>query len=667
MDKVKPELTITISMMSEIAQAISHLSPDRALLFLVESAVSVAELDGAVLLVPNEKQNTTICFVKSFRDDFNEPKFNESFHKTCFKIFSKIRDKVVSTRISEISLDKTYGNKNAYAMPVMLSGKPVALLVIIKKADHFPICEECSKFLEFITPFMGSLMENFRLNNEIIQKNSRLSALYEISQQTESLIDFRDVYDSLGKVAKSFINFDVYRLYLLNSDKETLEAKVSIGEEASTFKKIIKVGEGPVGLAAKEGRPYLTFTKAFNSVLILPVEVSGNLMGIVTVASRKAYAYRDEDIIGLRIIATQIASIDLMFKDLIQLRGVTERILESITSGVVIFDKENKVTYSNSALTHILSMKLSNGWSPFGGEEILPEKLHKLFCEVLKSNLTLDNQKLVLKELAPMNIVEINAFPFQSESGDMLGTAFFIKDITKMAAMEDQLKRADRLSALGVLAAGIAHEIRNPLTGMKMIVQILAGDFSSDDARREPLGIIQNEIDRLERIIGNLLDFARPSKPVAVSIDICEIVDACYLLVKNQLKKQNINYTKFVEEGCPKVLGDPDQLKQVFLNILTNAIQALKTGGNLDIDIRYERNFVVVKFTDTGIGIHPEKLQDIFNPFMTTKEDGTGLGLSMAQRIVEEHGGRIEVSSVLSEGSCFKIWLPVMKGIKAVQ
>ncbi|MEW6712178.1 MAG: ATP-binding protein, partial [Candidatus Riflebacteria bacterium] len=404
---------------------------------------------------------------------------------------------------------------------------------------------------------------------------------------------------------------------------------------------------------------YLTYNADYNSVLILQIEVSGKLSGVIAIASRKAYAYRDEDIIGLRIIATQIASIDHMFKDLISLRGFTERIMESMTSGVLIFDRLGKVTYANNEISRMLGRPFPEGWTLESGVEKLPQRLIDLMTDVLKTNITVENEKLKLKGQSLARIVEVNAFPFRNEQGGMLGTVFFIKDVTQISAMEEQLKRADRLSALGVLAAGIAHEIRNPLTGMKMIVQLLESEFSKDDARREPLWIIQKEIDRLEGIIGNLLDFARPTKPKAIDVDVEKVVDDCFLLVKNQLKKQGIIYEKKSCGDFPKVTGDPDQLKQVFINIMTNAIQALARGGKLLVIIEHREDSLIIGFEDNGTGIPTDRLQDIFNPFMTTKEDGTGLGLSMAQRIVEEHGGKIEVQSSLGEGSTFFVHLPV--------
>ncbi|MGM0601436.1 MAG: ATP-binding protein, partial [Candidatus Rifleibacteriota bacterium] len=648
---------IAISLLSEIAQAISHLNSDRALLFLTESAVSVTESSGALLLTPHEKDSIMVPLVKSFQEDFNEPELKEDFFCECYDTFIRLRDLSDLDTSTELEISEKYPITLFSAWPVMLAGKPVALLVMLKTTSQKYYSDEHKSFLDIITPFMGSLLENFRLHNEMIHKNSRLSALYEISQQAESLIDFRDVYHSLGKVAKSFINFDVYMLYLLSGNGKHLELRLKEGESAP-FPESIEVGEGSIGLAAEELKPYLTYTNEFNSVLILPIEVSGKLVGVIAVASRKAYAYRDEDIIGLRIIATQIASIDLMFKDLLSLRGFTERIMESMTSGVLIFDRLGKVTYANQEIRRLLGRPFPEGWSPDSDKKNIPLSLLELIKDVLTTNITIENQKIKVRTASVSRLVEVNAFPFRNEQGGMLGTVFFIKDVTQLNAMEEQLKRADRLSALGVLAAGIAHEIRNPLTGMKMIVQLLESEFSADDNRREPLSIIQKEIDRLEGIIGNLLDFARPTKPKAVEVSLEQVVDDCYKLVKNQLKKQQIKFEKITSGEYPSIIGDSDQLKQVFINIITNAIQALPGGGEIKVTLKYQDEQVIVVFEDNGSGIPPEKLQDIFNPFMTTKEDGTGLGLSMAQRIVEEHGGKIEVHSTVGEGSIFSVALP---------
>ncbi|MBQ3643457.1 MAG: PAS domain-containing protein [Candidatus Riflebacteria bacterium] len=652
---------ISINLFRDISRAISTLTPDRALLYLTESAVTVTNSMGALLLSPHEKNNIMVPFVKSFLESAEEPFIDESFLKDSFNAFIRIHDNIQVAQEYQHSISESYPENMVSIWAVNLYGKPQALLALIKHPNQPDFNEEQCLFLETITPFMGSLFENFRLNNEMIHKNSRLSALYEISQQAESVIDFRNIYDALGKVARSFIKFDTYVLYFISSDGKHLEAR-NEANVSKSFPKTINIGEGPVGLAAKEMKPYLTYTQEFNSVLILPFEVSGRLTGVLTIGSQKPYAYRDEDIIGLQIIATQIASIDTMFKNLIKLKGFTERILDSMNSGVLIFDSKGKLTYANQEVKLMLTHQFPDGWDIRTDNEKLPQTVTDVIKEVLETKVTHEDTKLRVKTGGQTRTLTINAFPFRNETGrDIEGIACFIKDVTQITALEEQLMRADKLSALGVLAAGIAHEIRNPLTGMKMIVQLLEADFSEDDSHREPLDIIQREINRLEGIIGNLLDFARPNKPKTVDVAPVNVVQDCYMLIKNQLNKQHIAFELKEAENCPLTTADPDQLKQVFINIMANAIQAMGKDGKLTVYIEPVDERVKIAFEDTGCGISHERMRDIFNPFMTTKEDGTGLGLSMAQRIVEEHGGSIEVQSVLGEGSTFTVYLPEKK------
>lgn len=656
MNNDKP--VIAISLVREIAQAISHLSPDRAMRFLVDSAVAITEASGAVLLTPHEKLREMVPMIESIQSEQDRCTWSGAFLGACYKTFLSGTMERYS-REHPLPPDFTSGPnaESALVMPAKLAGKPVALLFIFRRPEAEEFTPDHQSFLEILTPFMGSLLENFRLHTEMIHKNSRLSALYDISQRAESMIDLRDVYDSLGKVIRSFIDFDAYLLYMLSPDGTLLEARTSTAN--APYPICVPVGEGQIGRAALEQKPYLSYTEEYKSVLILPVVVSGKLMGVVTVASRKPYAYRDEDIIGLRIITTQIASIDHLFRDLLRLRGFTQHILESMTSGVLIFDNNGIATFANHEMVRILERPVPENWEAAKGGDIMPPPLLALITEVFSSKITLENSKVCLEHVSPPCILEVNAFPFRDEQGMMLGTAFFCKDITQVSRLEEQLKRADRLSALGVLAAGMAHEIRNPLTGMKMIVQLLVADLSEGDPKREPLSIIQNEIDRLERIIANLLDFARPIKPKEIPIDLREIIDACLLLIHNQIRKSGINLEKRFPENLPTVIGDPDQLKQVFLNILTNAIHATKSGGQLDVCIDNRSNNIVTAIHDTGCGIPAGKIRSIFDPFMTTKEDGTGLGLSVALRIIEEHSGRIEVDSVEGQGTTFSVSLPL--------
>lgn len=627
---------------------------------LTESAVAVADALGAMLLVPHEKNNQMVPFVKSFSEDIPEPVFSQRFYELCFEDFLHVTENL-ERRDNRVPAD-WHANETLKmtCWPVILAGKPSALLLVCHAVNDPDLTAVQQNLLECLTPLMGSLFENFRLTNEIIHKNSRLSALYDISQQTESLIDLRNIYDAIGKVARSFISFDSYVIYFPSDDGEWLEAKTD--KDSISFPTRVKMGEGAVGLSGQELKPYLTYTDEFNSVLILPIEVSGVLKGVLAIGSKKSYAYRNEDIIGLRIIATQIASIDVMFNNILNLKGVTERILENMNYSVMTFDNDGTLTYANLAAKIFWTRKFPEGWNLFKAEDPLPEEIHSLIADVLNTGITIEHQKLSLRIKGQKTVLIANVFPILDEQRTKMGVSCFIRDVTKATAMEEQLLRADKLAALGVLAAGIAHEIRNPLTGMKIIVQLLEGEFGEDDPKYESFSIIEKEIDRLEGIIGNLLDFAKPGKFRSVTVSPISLIEDCHKLINNQILKQNIEFTLEQRYENPYVTGDPDQLKQVFLNIMTNAVQSQPDGGSLIVVVEKtdnsENKEIVISFKDKGGGIPNEKLSDIFNPFMTTKEYGTGLGLSMAQRIIEEHKGKIEVSSVVGEGSVFSVTLP---------
>ncbi|MBF0410802.1 MAG: PAS domain S-box protein [Candidatus Riflebacteria bacterium] len=652
-----------------VSHAMSAMVPDRALSYLVDLSLKHSESAGAVLLTPHEKQKEMVALIENLPANRDRNLWENVFPGSCYQSFYRTfleghTFALDSDGIKDLKPEFTKEIGSALIVPVIHSGKPIGLFFIFRPPELSPYTEEIQSFLESMAPFFGPLMDNVLLHNEMIHKNSRLSALYEISQRTESLIDLRDVYDSLEEIIRSFIVYDALAFYLLNHDGKTLEIRNNKGK--SPFPATIKLGDPPLGLAAQERKPFLTFNDEYKSILILPVEVSRELTGVVAIGSKKSYAYRDEDIIGLRIIITQIASIDVLFKDLLKLRGFTQHILQSMTTGVLIFDNNGNITLVNPLISHIFDGSIVEGMSIYKAPDNFPEPFRKLILEVLDSKLAIENEKVRIERPGDCKILEINAFPFRDESGSMLGTALFSKDITQIIKLEDQLKRADRLSALGVLAAGIAHEIRNPLTGIKMIVQLLSTEFTEGDPKCEPIKIIQTEIERLERIIVNLLDFAKPTKPHVLEFSLSEILKGCLMLLQNQMNKMRLHLKTEYPDEIPSLKGDPNQLKQVFLNILSNAIQASHSGGTLGIRVERSDNYVVTSITDTGIGIKSELLRAIFDPFITTKEDGTGLGLSVALRIVEEHGGRIDVESSPGVGSKFSVYLPAMTPLEKI-
>jgi signal transduction histidine kinase len=226
------------------------------------------------------------------------------------------------------------------------------------------------------------------------------------------------------------------------------------------------------------------------------------------------------------------------------------------------------------------------------------------------------------------------------------------------------IRRADRLASLGTLTAGLAHEIRNPLVAIKTLTQLLPERLDDEEFRTQFLKIASGEVDRISSLVNELLDFARPSDPKWALEDINTILDGMMLLISTETKKKLITIIKNYAPNLPPAQIDREQIKQVVLNILLNAIDATSENGKITVKTRSfikpdGEPYVQIEFTDTGCGIPGEHLEDIFNPFFTTKATGSGLGLSISNQIVQDHKGYIDVESQLEKGSSFFINLPV--------
>jgi len=239
---------------------------------------------------------------------------------------------------------------------------------------------------------------------------------------------------------------------------------------------------------------------------------------------------------------------------------------------------------------------------------------------------------------------------------------------------QDTLRRADRLSSLGLLTAGLAHEIRNPLVAIRTFTQLLPERYDDAEFREGFQGLALKEVDRICGLINDLLSFARPSKPNVVPENVNDVVDNIARILETQAKEKNVIIARDFGDNLPKVWIDREQMKQVFMNLILNAIQAMKEGGSINIATRpVSRNgtqpsgdFVQVEIRDTGVGIPEENLQHIFDPFFTSKDEGSGLGLAVSHQIVQEHGGFVTVESHVGKGTAFFVHVPVGKPVRPV-
>jgi signal transduction histidine kinase len=236
-----------------------------------------------------------------------------------------------------------------------------------------------------------------------------------------------------------------------------------------------------------------------------------------------------------------------------------------------------------------------------------------------------------------------------------------VEDLKKS---KSHIQRADRLASLGTLTAALAHELRNPLVAIKTFTQLLPERFDDQEFRNYFLQIVSGEVDRISTLVSELLEFARPSDPKVEAEDINSILDSIILLVSTGSKKKHIDIVRDFSGNLPPVFIDREQIKQVFLNLFINAIEATDENGKITVVTRpyIKPNgapYIQIEFTDTGCGIPTDSLETIFHPFFTTKHKGSGLGLSISNQIIQEHKGSIDVESQLNKGSTFYVNLPL--------
>ncbi|MDZ4063808.1 MAG: ATP-binding protein [Coriobacteriia bacterium] len=346
---------------------------------------------------------------------------------------------------------------------------------------------------------------------------------------------------------------------------------------------------------------------------------------------------------------------------LINIQDYTQSILRSITSGVLTVGPDGSLTTVNPAAERML------GISEY---EMVPKPIGAVFKDdgglsadvekVLSGRLPLTLRELKVVTRSEKTVhVQASTSRMRAVGGRILGAVVTIEDISEVKSLTEQLIRADRLAAMGELTAGVAHEVRNPLGIIRASVQLLEESECDEDRIRAASGVIKQEIDRLDKVIKALLDFGRPSKPMFVETDVESVLSDVVLFTNRFAKQADVVIEERFSAGLPLVHADPDQLKQVFLNLVTNAVQVMEeSGGTIAIETGHVPGYVFVTVSDTGPGIPEEALGKVFDPFYSTRDEGTGLGLTMVHRIIDEHDGHIEVGSG-ENGTVFRVSLPV--------
>jgi len=359
---------------------------------------------------------------------------------------------------------------------------------------------------------------------------------------------------------------------------------------------------------------------------------------------------------SLRRVGEELSATSASLADL---ERRSEHILQSIHSGLVTTDLDGRITYCNRAAERIAQIqgaaitgrgfaevfRLECGDDPWGGSAAL----------LKESPLRLEG-RIVGRGDEPL--LGMTFSPLRDEHERVTGVICSFQDLTRIRRMEEQVRRSDRLAAVGELAAGMAHEIRNPLASLSGSITMLREDLDLDGTGRELMDIVAGEVSRLDALITDFLGYASPREPRPSPTDLGALArETSALLLQTRPGSWKIEITN---RGAGPVLAevDPQQVRQVFWNLSLNAVEAMPGGGLLDITLEREREAVRVAFADSGGGISPEAMPRIFTPFYSTKERGTGLGLAIVFKIVEAHHGRIEVENRPGQGATFRVEFP---------
>ncbi|MFH1654584.1 MAG: ATP-binding protein [Pseudomonadota bacterium] len=356
-------------------------------------------------------------------------------------------------------------------------------------------------------------------------------------------------------------------------------------------------------------------------------------------------------------------------EELERLLGIVERgkhmwesTFDAITQPVHIISSDYIIQRANLAESQIPKLHI---------RDVIGKKCFEAFagrnspcegCPMQRAITKNGSHKELLKNEIHEHEFEVNAFPYKSDDGEKVSAVVYYRDVTEEKRLQREVIQQEKMAAIGILAGGVAHEINNPLSGIIAFTQLLKKDVGEQESIKEDLKEIEKAALRCKKIVADLLDYSRASREQErCPVDLNGLLERIFPFIKGELTSYNVNFNFEEGKGIPPVIGNPDRLQQVFLNLMTNACHSMPHGGKLSVRTSQKDSAVRIEVEDSGVGIPEKDMNKIFDPFFTTKEPGkgTGLGLSISYRIIKEHGGRIEAKSEEGKGTLFSVELPV--------
>ncbi|MGE5237679.1 MAG: ATP-binding protein [Chloroflexota bacterium] len=506
---------------------------------------------------------------------------------------------------------------------------------------------------DIATHFMSQIRSEHKGNTWMMSRNGTL-----LFHPTQPDMDGRNLYKTDPSCFKCHVSFDL--------EKKIVEGKVSnYGRYVAPHgeDRIIAFSTVDVGALS-----WLIFVSAPYSKVIYATEQSMRLYSYLIISilmttivvSTALIVFNKKRIQAKEIERRQEAmeryAIELEEKVKERTSQLTDEkeklnsIVSAIGGGLVLIDRQGKIQWANPMIKDMAGIELTG----LSCEDICFD------CQITGSYAKDDLETIVVSNLFNQKdkYFQITTAPVKGEDGDLHGYIRLIQDVTEMKKMEEQMSNSEKLASIGRLAAGIAHEIGNPLTSIFSFVQILK-EIEHDEFKKESLHTIHFHINRISEILKQLSGFTKMPVGEAKECQVNDVIESSIVLIQYDKKAREIAMNRELDPSLPMVTADKNQLSQVFVNLILNAIDAMPEGGTLTVKSFLRGGDVVVQFQDTGVGIPQEDLIKIFDPFYTTKEKGTGLGLAVSYNIVKKMNGTLTVESQTGRGTIFTITLPV--------
>ena len=335
----------------------------------------------------------------------------------------------------------------------------------------------------------------------------------------------------------------------------------------------------------------------------------------------------------------------------------SDNLVENMPMGLVATDTKGRVVSVNPTAAGILNMDAVPGHGETA--EILPEEIRALLASMEGATELKEKEiRLTIGE-GPKKVLEAVASPLRDREEGAQGTLLLLRDKTELSRLKHEMEENRRLAAIGRLAAGVAHEIRNPLSSLKGYATFFKEVFEAESENFEIADVMIKEVDRLNRVVSELVELARPVAVSSSPVDLTSVVESVAAQLSYEREAEGVQIETDVRPDLPKVNADADRIRQVLLNLGLNALESMEKGGRLRIGLKKAGNRMAVTVSDTGCGMAEGRRREIFEPYFTTKLSGTGLGLAIVNNIVKAHNGRIEVESTPGKGTVFTVLLPL--------